>query len=64
MSRGRTVQRTRVVISVCDSVFDQTPIFSTRLVDDSGDRITGVRANAGSWPVELAAAPGPVDGPP
>jgi multidrug efflux pump subunit AcrB len=30
----RTVHRTRVVISVCDSVFDQTPIFSTRLVDD------------------------------
>ena len=30
------------------SVFDDMPIFSTRLVDDSGGRITGGRATAGS----------------
>src|SRR5262245_26966501 len=53
ISRGRTVQRTKVVISVCDIVFDQTPILSTRLVDDNGDRITGVLAREGSWPVNV-----------
>src|SRR5262245_29948089 len=53
MSRGRTVQRTKIVISVCDNVSDQTPILSTRLVDDKGDRITGVLAREGSWPVNV-----------
>ena len=36
------------VRSRCDSVFDQTPIFITRLVDDSGCRMTGGLATAGS----------------
>ena len=48
MRRGRIVHRARVVSSICDSVFEETPIFMTRLKDDSGDRITGGRTAAGS----------------
>ena len=47
MRRGRIVQRASVVSSICDNVFDDTPIFMTRLKDDSGDRITGGRTAAG-----------------
>ena len=36
------------VRSICESVFDETPILSSRLVDESGERITGGRAAAGS----------------
>ncbi len=36
---GRIVHRASIVSSICDSVFDDTPIFSTRLVDDSGGRM-------------------------
>src|SRR5262249_164084 len=52
--RGRAVHRISVVISVWLRTFDQTPIFMTRLVDDSGERITGVFANAGSWPASVS----------
>ena len=48
ISRGRIVQRASVVSSICESVFDDMPIFITRLSDDSGDRMTGGRATAGS----------------
>ena len=48
INRGRIVQRASSVISICESVFDETPILSSRLVDDSGDRITGGFATAGS----------------
>ena len=48
ISRGRIVHCASVVSSICDSVFDVMPIFSTRLSDDSGDSITGGRATAGS----------------
>ena len=48
MSFGRTVHSTISVRSRCDSVFDQMPIFITRLVEESGCRITGGRATTGS----------------
>ena len=49
ISRGRTVHRTIVVISVWDMVADVIPIFINRLSDDNGDNITGERALTGSW---------------
>ena len=48
ISFGRIVHSARTVRSSCESVFDETPIFITRLVDDSGCRMTGGRATAGS----------------
>ena len=48
INRGLTVQRTIVVISVCDSVGDVMPIFIRRLSDDSGASITGGCAVTGS----------------
>ena len=48
ISLGRIVHSASSVRSICESVFDQTPIFSTRLVDESGGRMTGGRATAGS----------------
>ena len=48
ISRGRTVHRTIVVISVCDSVGDVMPIFIRRLSDESGASITGGCALAGN----------------
>ena len=53
ISRGRIVHLARIVRSICESVFDETPILSSRLVDDSGERITG------GWPPPAAAAPRP-----
>ena len=41
--RGRIVQRASVVNSICDKRFEVTPIFSTRLSEESGDSITGGR---------------------
>ena len=35
-------------MSICESVFDVTPIFIARLSDDSGDRRTGALATAGN----------------
>ncbi len=46
--RGRIVHRVSVVRSTCDRVVDDTPIFMTRLSDDSGDKITGGRTAEGS----------------
>jgi len=48
ISLGRIVQRANVVSSTCDNVFDDTPIFRTRLSDESGERITGACAAPGS----------------
>ncbi len=48
ISRGRIVHFASRVMSICESVLDDTPIFSRRLVEDSGDRITGLFAAAGS----------------
>ncbi len=48
ISRGRIVHFASRVRSICESVLDETPIFSSRLVEDSGERITGTRAAAGS----------------
>ena len=48
ISRGRMLQRASVVISTCVRLSDDTPIFSTRLVDESGESITGGRATPGS----------------
>ena len=48
ISFGRIVHRARIVRSCCDSVFDQTPIFITRLVEESGCRMTGGLATVGS----------------
>ena len=48
IKRGRTVQRTIVVISVCESVGEVMPIFISRLSDDSGASITGGCALAGN----------------
>ncbi|MCG3163695.1 MAG: hypothetical protein JMDDDDMK_05140 [Acidobacteria bacterium] len=48
INRGRIVQRASVESSICESVFDETPIFIARLVDESGCKITGGRAAAGS----------------
>ena len=53
ISRGRIVHFASSVRSICESVFDETPIFSSRLVDDSGERITGWR------PRPAAATPPP-----
>ncbi len=47
ISRGRIVQSATVVISICESVFDVTPILSARLSDESGDSSTGALATAG-----------------
>src|SRR4051812_27084968 len=41
MSFGRVVHLASVVRSICEAVFDDTPIFITRLVEDSGDRMIG-----------------------
>ena len=40
MRRGRIVHRVASFSSTCDRVFDDTPIFMTRLSDDNGDRMT------------------------
>ena len=45
------------VRSRCDSVFDQTPIFMTRLVDDSGCKMTGGRATVGKLTGRLGDQP-------
>ena len=55
ISRGRIVHFARRVRSICESVFDETPIFSSRLVDDSGERITGLFAAAGSRAASTAS---------
>ena len=47
MRRGRIVHLARMVRSICESVFDETPIFSMRLIEDSGESITGAFATAG-----------------
>ena len=47
MSRGRTVHFARIVRSIWESVSEDTPIFITRLMDESGESITGERATAG-----------------
>jgi hypothetical protein len=47
ISRGRTTQRARSVSSIWDRVSDQTPILRMRLVDESGESITGGRAMVG-----------------
>ena len=48
------------VSSICESVFDDTPIFSTRLVDESGDRITGgLRRRPAAAAPRPPAAPAP-----
>ena len=48
MSLGRMVNIASTVMSRCDTVFDDTPIFITRLKDERGCRITGGRATVGS----------------
>ena len=48
ISRGRIVHFASRVRSIWVSVFDETPIFISRLVDESGERITGRFAAAGS----------------
>ncbi len=53
ISRGRTVHRISVVSSTWLRTFDVTPIFMTRLVDDSGESITGGRATDGSCPASV-----------
>ena len=55
ISRGRIVHLARTVISICDSVADDTPIFIKRLVEESGDSITGGWATAGSRPASAAS---------
>src|SRR5207245_1995026 len=42
------VHLAKTVRSICESFFDVTPIFRTRLVDESGDSITGGRATVGN----------------
>ena len=48
ISLGRIVQRASVVRSICERTFDETPILRSRLVDESGERITGGLATTGS----------------
>ncbi len=47
MSRGRIVHLAIVVMSIWDRVFDESPIFMTRLVEDKGERMTGGLATEG-----------------
>jgi hypothetical protein len=47
INRGRMVQRARLDSSICEIVVELIPIFITRLVDDSGERITGACETAG-----------------
>ena len=53
ISRGRTVQRISVVSSTWLSIFDVTPIFMTRLVEESGASITGGLATDGRCPASV-----------
>ena len=55
INRGRIVHFARIVRSICESVLDDTPILSSRLVDDSGERITGCRAAVGSRAASTAS---------
>ena len=48
MRRVRIVQRDSSLSSLCDSVFDVSPTFSTRLKDEYGDISTGGFTTAGS----------------
>ena len=52
--RGRIDQRASSVSSRCERFLDQTPIFSTRLVEERGERITGGRATVGRRGVSKA----------
>ncbi len=55
INRGRIVHLASRVRSICESVFEETPIFISRLVDDSGERITGLFAAAGSREASTAS---------
>ncbi len=55
ISLGLIVQRARVVRSICERTFDETPILSSRLVDDRGERITGGLATTGSRVASIAS---------
>ena len=59
ISRGRIVHFASIVRSICESVFDETPIFSSRLVDESGERITGGRPPPAAATPRPPAAPAP-----
>jgi hypothetical protein len=48
--RGRIVHLASVVSSTWSFVLEEMPILSTRLVDDSGESMTGAWATAGSRP--------------
>src|SRR5712691_12371414 len=54
INRGRIVHLARSVISICENFVDDTPIFISRLVEESGDNITGGRATAGNRPASAA----------
>ena len=54
ISFGRIVHRASTVISRWSRAADEMPIFITRLSDDSGCRMTGGRATAGSRPASAA----------
>ncbi len=53
--RGRIVHFASRVRSICESVLEETPIFISRLVEDSGERITGRLAAAGSREASTAS---------
>src|SRR4051812_48225863 len=55
MSRGRIVHFASRVRSICESVLDETPIFSSRLGGERGERIPGFDAAAGSRDASTAS---------
>ena len=53
--RGRIVHLANSVISIWESLSDHMPIFNTRLVEESGERMTGGFATAGRRDASMAS---------